>query len=204
MTSGIIGYWYGMDDTTRALDDLLTPGSTLMVATWNPDIGSRPLTVTHVGDRRIDILIDVEEEWTAAFTDGDRVHATLSDNRSNTWATVDGTGSLHRDRALIDDLWNPAAAAFFDDGRDTPGLAVFAIHVEHGRYWSTPSGRIGTAISVVARRAGRQRGERRSGRHLGLGLIAPQRSMSTSTAYRCVGRVCANAHGHQPRSTRDV
>jgi general stress protein 26 len=77
------------------------------------------------------------------------VHATLSDNRSNTWATIDGTGSVRTDPDLIDDLWNPAAAAFFDDGRDTPGIAVFTIHVEQGRYWSTPSGRIGTVISMV-------------------------------------------------------
>jgi len=55
---------------------------------------------------------------------------------------------------LIDELWNPFAAAYFDNGRDSPGIAVLRVIGERGTYWSTPSGRIGSLISMVKARFG--------------------------------------------------
>jgi len=38
---------------------------------------------------------------------------------------------------------------YFDNGRDSPGIAVLRITAEHGTYWSSASGRIGSVISMV-------------------------------------------------------
>ncbi len=140
---------------TKRLDELLAGGSTLMVGTGLPDISSKPLTVAEVDEDQLFILVDTQERWTASFRDGDPIHATLSDNRSNSWAELDGTGRLERDPELLDRLWTPAASAYFDDGRGTPTLAALVITVDEGRYWASASGRIGELFSVVGAALGR-------------------------------------------------
>lgn len=149
----------------RPLEDLLKPGSTLMVGTKSGASQSmefRPLTVAGINGGRIDILLDTAEEWVSRFVDGDAVHVTLSDNRSNDWAHLVGTGTVSRDDGLIDELWNPFAGAYFENGRQTPGIAALRISVEDGRYWSSPAGRIGSLISMVSAALGR---ESSSGEH---------------------------------------
>jgi len=133
----------------KDLSELVEPGSTLMVTFPNSDhADARPLTAGRISGDRVEMLVDGRRPW-AAVTPGTRVHATLSDNRSNVWATMSGSASISTDPQLIDELWNPAASAYFDDGRDSDGLAVLQISVEEGRYWSSPSGRIGSLISMA-------------------------------------------------------
>ena len=146
------------DDQQRSLESLFEPGTTCMIGTTsgaNDALEFRPLTVARVDGTHVYVLLDTRERWVGEFTDGDVVHVTLSDNRSNDWAHVAGTGTVLHDEALIDELWNPLAGAYFDDGRATPGIAVFRLIVEQGRYWSTPSGRFGSVISMVSAALGR-------------------------------------------------
>ena len=139
-------------ETPRSLDDLLEPGSTLMVGTRarnQTDLEFRPLTVARVADGQIQVLLDTNEQWVADLVPPTPVEVTLSDTRSNDWAHLRGTATLTHDPALIDELWNPFAGAYFEDGRDTPGIAVFQVDVDSGRYWSSPSGRVGSLISTI-------------------------------------------------------
>ena len=64
--------------------------------------------------------------------------------------------------AEIDELWNPAAGAYFDNGRDTPGIAVLHLDVLRGHYWSSPSGRIGALLSMIKAKSA---GAEQSGEH---------------------------------------
>jgi general stress protein 26 len=143
------------DDLSKTLSELMEPGSTLMIG-----IGSdgrmefRPLTVSRVSEERIEILLDTREEWIAELQDGDSAYATLSDTRANTWVSLRGVVSTSHDPQRIDDLWNAFASAYFDEGRETPGIAVLAFDAEVGRYWSSPSGRIGSLISLIKARFG--------------------------------------------------
>ena len=143
------------DDPAKPLDELMQPGTTLMVGT-GPDAGAelRPLTVARVHGDVIDILVDGSAEWALAYRDGDPVLAVQSDNRENTWAWIRGTGMLTADQALIDELWNPFAAAYFEQGRETPDITVLRIQAEDGRYWSSPSGRLGSLISTIKAKLG--------------------------------------------------
>jgi general stress protein 26 len=146
------------DDPHRPLTDLMEPGSTLMLAVQRSSADAplefRPMTVARVADEHIQILLDTDEEWVAAANGGDHVYVTLSDNRSNTWVSAEGELSLSFDEALIDELWNPAAEAFFDDGRQSRGIAVMDVAVQRGTYWSSPSGRLGSLISIVKSKFG--------------------------------------------------
>ena len=142
------------DDAAKPLDELMEPGSTLMVGTGAVDLDFRPMTVARLGGNEIEMLLDSNERWAKSLRDGDVAYVTLSDNRTNTWVSLRGVISISTDPHVIDELWNPAAAAYFDDGRDTPGIAVLRIAAERGTYWSGPSGRIGSVISMVKAKLG--------------------------------------------------
>ena len=143
------------DDPAKPLDELMEPGTTLMIGT-GPDAGAelRPLTVARVQGDVIDILVDGSAEWAREYRDGEPVLVVLSDDRNHVWAWIRGTGLLTTDQALIDELWNAFAGAYFEDGRDTPDITVLRIEAADGRYWSSPSGRIGSLISMIKAKLG--------------------------------------------------
>lgn len=141
-----------MSQETRPLTKVLEPRDTVMVSSedgqgrWR----GRPLTVLKLRGRSALFLIDVGTEWGAALSDGDPAMVTLSDNRENDWAALSARVTILRDAALIDELWNPFADAFFAKGRETPGLAVLETMFEDGQFWSSPGGgRVGALVSVV-------------------------------------------------------
>ena len=91
-------------ETPRSLDDLLEPGTTLMVGTRSgqrDDLEFRPLTVARVDDGQIQVLLDTNEQWVADLVPPAPVEITLSDTRSNDWAHLKGTATLS-DRSSID------------------------------------------------------------------------------------------------------
>ena len=142
------------DDEAKRLDELMKPGSTLMVGTGGADLSFRPMTVARVGGDTIEMLLDSNEHWARSLSEGDVAHVTMSDNRTNTWVSLRGVLSVSSDPGLIDELWSPAAGSYFDDGRESPGIAVLRIAGDRGTYWSSPSGRIGSLISLVKARFG--------------------------------------------------
>ncbi len=136
--------------STQALDDLVDSGDTVMLMTMIGERhSSRPMTVAAVAEGRLDLLADTTADWCSAIAAGEAVvHITKSDVRANTFVALNGAASLSDDRAEIDRLWNPGAAAFFD-GKDDPHVAVLHFDVDEGEYWDGPSGRIGALISLV-------------------------------------------------------
>jgi len=139
------------NDAPKQLDEILEAGSTIMMAIGaaGPGPNFRPLTAARIDGARVDILIDTDAEWASSLRDGANAYATVSDNRKNAWASLTGQVSVTTAPELIDELWNPFADAYFDDGRDTPGIAVLRFDCRDGRYWSSPSGRVGSLIATV-------------------------------------------------------
>ena len=93
------------EDAEKSLEDLVEPGSTLMVGTASrgDEWEFRPLTVARVRGARVQILLDTNEQWVRTFDGGDRVYVIMSDTRANTWLSLRGTASITEDRALIDE-----------------------------------------------------------------------------------------------------
>jgi general stress protein 26 len=55
------------------------------------------------------------------------------------WASVMGQLSHHADPAKIDELWNPAAASWFNDGRDDPTLRLVRFDPGQAEIWEDAS-----------------------------------------------------------------
>ena len=60
---------------------------------------------------------------------------TFVDKGHDLFACVHGSLTLDEDRAVIDRLWNPFVAAWYEDGKDDPKLALFRFDPAEAEIW---------------------------------------------------------------------
>jgi general stress protein 26 len=69
------------------------------------------------------------------LSEGNRAVATLVSKGHDLFATVHGSLHLDNDRATIERLWNPFVAAWFEEGKDDPRLALLRLDAERAEIW---------------------------------------------------------------------
>lgn len=134
----------------RTLDDVLTDLRFAMVGTNdNGTWKSRPLTMAEQAGNVLRFLVSTSSDWVQALqTDGSPTTVTFSDPKQNLYVALQGQARTVQDQALVERLWNPAAAAFFE-GADDPTARTLEVSVTDGEWWDGPSGRIGQTLGVV-------------------------------------------------------
>jgi general stress protein 26 len=87
----------------------------------------------------------------AALGQSHRAIATFADKGHHLFASISGELSVDTDRAVIDRLWNPFVAAWFEGGKDDPKLALLRLDPENAKIWlnATP---LGAAFDLLLRR----------------------------------------------------
>ncbi|MBC7973528.1 MAG: pyridoxamine 5'-phosphate oxidase family protein [Myxococcales bacterium] len=65
------------------------------------------------------------------------------------YLTLDGTGSVSRDRAKIDELWSSIAKAWFPQGKDDPDLTLVTVTLSGGHYWDTKNGKMVSLAKIA-------------------------------------------------------
>jgi general stress protein 26 len=65
---------------------------------------------------------------------GSRAMAHFVSKGHDVWATLHGDLSTTRDRAIIERLWNPFVAAWYD-GKDDPKIALIRLDAEKAEIW---------------------------------------------------------------------
>ena len=65
----------------------------------------------------------------------DRAIMTFASKGHDLFATVDGRLELDNDRATIDRLWNPFAAAWYEGGKDDPNLQLIRLDPISAQIW---------------------------------------------------------------------
>ena len=68
-----------------------------------------------------------------------RVNASYAKPEDNVYVSVSGMASMVKDRAKMEELWNPILKAWFPDGLDQPDLCLLKVDVEQAEYWDSPS-----------------------------------------------------------------
>lgn len=98
---------------------------------------SRPLTAMIEGDEGgpIWFFIGKPNAIVDHLSQNRRAIAAFSSKGHDLFASVRGTLSLSHDRAVIDRLWNPFIAAWFD-GKDDPKLVLLRFDPEQAEIWS--------------------------------------------------------------------
>jgi general stress protein 26 len=60
-----------------------------------------------------------------------------------------GDASVSRDRAMIDELWEPAIRTWFTEGKDDPRITVIRVSPTDGYYWDTKHGMAVAGIKMI-------------------------------------------------------
>jgi len=66
---------------------------------------------------------------------GERATFAFSAKGHDLFASVQGSLRVDKDRAVIDRLWNPFIAAWFEGGKDDPKLTLLRLDAEHAEIW---------------------------------------------------------------------
>lgn len=67
--------------------------------------------------------------------DGGRANATFTSKRHDLFATLHGRLKVDTDRAVVDRLWNRGVAAWYEDGKTDPRLALLRLDPEYAEIW---------------------------------------------------------------------
>jgi len=78
-----------------------------------------------------------------------RVNVAYSKPDDNVYLSISGRAEVVKDRAKIEELWNPVLKAWFPDGLDDPHLCLLKIPVEQAEYWDAPSSKIVQLFGMV-------------------------------------------------------
>ena len=70
-----------------------------------------------------------------ALSQNRRAIAAFSSKGHDLFASVQGSLSISRDRDVIDRLWNPFIAAWFEGGKDDPTLRLLRMDPEETHVW---------------------------------------------------------------------
>ena len=66
------------------------------------------------------------------------------------YLSIAGRASIVRDDALIDELWSPAADAWFPQGRDDPRIAVLEVAGDGAEYWAKTEPGVFSLVKAAA------------------------------------------------------
>ena len=114
---------------------------TMMLGLSDSDGGhSRPMTA-QIEDGRgpLWFFTSRESDLVGRLKPGQRAFGAFSAKDHDLFASVEGTLALSNDRATIERLWNPFVAAWFEDGKDDPKLALLRFDAEHAEIWLNAS-----------------------------------------------------------------
>ncbi len=70
--------------------------------------------------------------------------------------TLYGKAAISKDKAKIEELWDPIMKTWFTEGKDDPRITVLKVIPTEGYYWDTKNG---MAVAMIKRAIGAVKGE---------------------------------------------
>lgn len=101
---------------------------------------SRPMTAQFEGDEGGPIWFFTANDNAVVkkLGNGHRAIAAFASKDHELFASIKGNLTLDTDRAVVERLWNPFVAAWYE-GKDDPKLALLRLDAEHAEIWLNAS-----------------------------------------------------------------
>jgi len=112
-----------------------------------PGGGMQPMTALVEEDDGGPLWIFTSKETDLARSvgAGKAAYATFTGKKHDLFASITGRLAPDTDRAVIDRLWNPWVAAWFEGGKDDPKLALLRFDAHNAKIWLNATS-LGAAI----------------------------------------------------------
>ena len=132
------------EERTRSLEQLkgMLEGIdfTMLTTVAEGKLHSRPMSTQELDENGDLWFFTNDDSRKIEEVGGDnRVNAAYSDPDKNTYVSVFGTAKVVKDRAKMEELWNPIHKAWFPEGLDDPHICLLKVSVEEAEYWDAPS-----------------------------------------------------------------
>jgi general stress protein 26 len=113
---------------------------TVMLGTPSLDDGhARPMTAQFENDQGpIWFFTSKDNRLVQGLPAANRALCTFASKDNEVFACVHGILQVEGDRAVVERLWNPFVAAWYE-GKDDPKLALLRLNPEHGEVWLNES-----------------------------------------------------------------
>jgi general stress protein 26 len=97
---------------------------------------TRPMTAQLEGDTGpIWFFTAKDTDLVQGLSENTRAIAAFASKGHELFASIHGTLSLDNDRTVIDRLWNRYVAAWYEQGKDDPKLALLRLDAERATIW---------------------------------------------------------------------
>jgi len=135
------------NDKTRAeaiekLNDLINEIDFAMLTTVDTDgvLRSRPMSTQKAEfDGTLWFFTSDKTHKVEEIERDNRVNASYAEPEDNVYVSVSGAASIVKDRAKMEELWNPILKAWFPKGLDDPNICLLRVDVEQAEYWDSSS-----------------------------------------------------------------
>ena len=117
--------------------DAVKDDRTVMLGLANAQSNPRPMTAMIEGDEGgpVWFFTATSTELGAGVSAPTPALLTLSSKGHDVFATVHGSLSRTNDRSVIDRLWNPFIAAWYESGKDDPSLVLLRFDPGDAEIW---------------------------------------------------------------------
>ncbi|HEY5370852.1 MAG TPA: pyridoxamine 5'-phosphate oxidase family protein [Hanamia sp.] len=120
--------------------------------TGGKKITTRPMSVQKVDDEgNLWFLSAKDSHKNRDIARDPKVQLFFQGSSHSDFLTVYGNATISADKALIKELWEPLAKAWFTEGVDDPRISVIKVSADDGYYWDNKNG---NAIALLKMTAG--------------------------------------------------
>ncbi|WP_219893711.1 pyridoxamine 5'-phosphate oxidase family protein [Aquisediminimonas profunda] len=146
-------------DLEQRLWNELAPSAFAFVGLLNDDASDVPMTVHRDGQDHTSLWIFTTPH--CRLSDEGLAVAHYMNKSQDLFARILGTIRAEHDEALIDRLWSPHIAAWYDGGRDDRDLAVLRLDIDHSEIWNAAT----SPLTMINRPAAAKAEDARQGHH---------------------------------------
>lgn len=137
----------------------IAKGQICLLCTYeNEKMVSRPMGTSGIDDNGdIWFLSNKESDKNQQIKKDHSVYLMFMNAGKQQYLSLSGRAEIVLDRSKIDELWNPLAKAWFEEGKDDPSISLIRVRPIEGHYWDTKNGKLVSMIKIaVAAVTGKQ------------------------------------------------
>lgn len=113
---------------------------------------TRPMSVQKIDDQgNFWFFSAVDSTKNSEIARDQAVQMLFQGSKYSDFLSIYGKAEITKDRAKIEELWEPSVAVWFTEGKDDPRITVIKVTPTDGYYWDTKNG---AAIAMIKRVAG--------------------------------------------------
>ena len=113
-------------------------------------ITSRPMAVQEVDDDgNLWFISSATSNKNFEIKKDDDVQLFFSNSSSSQFLSFYGDATIYDDQEKIEEIWNPIAKAWFEDGKEDSNVTVIKVSPKEVYYWDTKDGKIISLFKIA-------------------------------------------------------